>query len=63
LDISVEVVVPSPAKRFVLPAIFFKSLTPISCSFTGSKIDFTTVTPSFVIFGSPFSYSMAMFLP
>jgi hypothetical protein len=59
----VEVVVPSPAKMFVLPATLFISRAPMSSALTGSIIDLTTVTPSFVILGSPASYSSATFLP
>jgi len=59
----VLVVVPSPANKFVLFATLFTSFIPISIPLFSLKIDLTTVTPSFVIFGSPFSYSKTTFLP
>ena len=62
-DIKVLVVVPSPANKFVLFATLFTSLIPISIALSSLKIDLTTVTPSFVILGPPFSYSRTTFLP
>ena len=52
-EIRVLVVVPSPAYTFVLLATLLSSFAPKSRSRVFSKIDFTTVTPSFVIFGAP----------
>ena len=48
---------------FVLLATRFNSLAPSSLSLVFSNIDFTTVTPSLVILGSPFSYSSAILRP
>ena len=55
--------VPSPAKRLVELAAFFKSLAPRSWLREEKKMEETTVTPSFVILGGPFSYSRRMLRP
>ena len=50
---KVAVVVPSPASSMVLLATSLTKEAPRLRSQSSNSIDFATVTPSFVIFGSP----------
>ena len=61
--INVEVVVPSPADKFVLPDDFLIKEYPMSKNLFADIIFLQTVTPSFVIFGGCTSSYRATFFP
>ena len=57
------VVVPSPAKSFVLEATSLTICAPIFSNASSNSISFATVTPSLVTCGEPNDFPIITFLP
>ena len=60
---TVAVVVPSPARSLVLEATSFTSWAPMFSTGSMSSISLATVTPSLVIWGAPYDFSMTTLRP